>query len=235
MQIKPVIDSINYKLGQYVFTEMYSLDNVVEEFNDSITDLWLYQIVWDFAYFRYDNINGTPFLPQTDAQATTYVMPRQIWWIVNAWAIVGNEKIPLTYKKYGDFSNWNRVWTPVYEYYFSGNTIYLSESNNIVVEFTMSPAQYTALDYTNNTTIVVPDDFKWYLKDRTLANMMPIYLSDGQTLADKYYEKSEMRIQRLAEKYGRKYANESVWVKIAGKTMPQKSTRKNIYTEEANY
>jgi len=235
MQIKSVIDSINYKLGQYVFTEMYWLDNIMEEFWDAITDLSTYQIVWDFAYFRFDNINGTPFLTTTAPTAISYVMPRQIRSIINVRCIENNTKVPMTYKKYGDFSNWNNQWTKAYEYFFSGNTVYLSETHDIVMEFTMSPALYTALDYTNNTTSIIPDDFKWYLKDRTLANMMPIYLSDWQTLADKYLEKSEMRIQRLAEKYGRKYANDSVTAKVAWKTTPNRSMRKNVFTEEVWY
>jgi len=69
------------------------------------------------------------------------------------------------------------------------------------------------------------------LKDRALANMMPIFMSDGQLLADKYFEKSEIRIKRLADKYGRKLSNTQMTAAMPGKTASTQRI-KNPYTEE---
>ena len=57
MQLKTLVDEISYKLGQYVFTEMYTLDNIIGEINDVIDDTGTYQIVRDFTFCKYDNIN----------------------------------------------------------------------------------------------------------------------------------------------------------------------------------
>ena len=232
MQLKTLVDEISYKLGQYVFTEMYTLDNIIGEINDVIDDTGTYQIVRDFTFCKYDNINWSPFLAQTDVTAATYTMPRQIWRVINAWSVESNRRIPLNPVKYWDFSNRNNPGQPAHEYYTVGNTIYLSEAHDVVVEFCMSPAHHTSADYYSGAIMNIPDDFKWFLKDRALANMMPIFMSDGQLLADKYFEKSEIRIKRLADKYGRKLSNTQMTAAMPGKTLPQWRTARNPYTEE---
>lgn len=235
LQLKPLVDEISKKLGQYVFTEMYDLDSIVWEINDCIDDVWLHQIVWDFSFSKYDNINWTVFLTQKDATASSYTMPRQIWFVINAWAIENNRKIPLEHRKYGDFDNRNNPTTNAYQYFRSWNTIYLSEAHDVIVELSMSPVHCTSADYYTWWTLILPDDFKWFMKDRVLANMMPIYLSDGQVLADKYFEKSEIRLKKLADKYWRAMSDHQVTVASPWKTPSNTRARINPYTEETRY
>jgi hypothetical protein len=235
MQLSFLVNRINYKLGQYVFTEMYGVDDIVDEIGDALVDLGTYSTTWDWMFSKYNNVSGTVFLAQTDVKAATYVMPRQIWDVISMYAVENWVKTPMTYVKYAQFANWNAPGQSVYQYYWSGNTIYLSEAHDIEMEFIMSPVTYTAADYTNNTVMNVPDDFKWYLKDMVLANMMPIYLSDWQTLADKYFQKAEIRAQKLANKYGKKYANQWVAAKAVWKGNAQQTSARNAMVEEQIY
>jgi hypothetical protein len=69
----------------------------------------------------------------------------------------------------------------------------------------------------------LPNDFIGVLKDIVLANMLPIYYSDWLAIADRYFQKSELRLQRLGSKYWRKYANK--WFAVA--TPGQWPTRTN--------
>ena len=100
MYVKSLVDSIQFKLGQYVFTEMFTLDNIVEEVNDCITDLSLYDAVWDWAFSKFDNKNGTIFIPGIVSKAVSYGLPRQIWSHIACYAIKNNEKIPMKYVQY---------------------------------------------------------------------------------------------------------------------------------------
>jgi hypothetical protein len=79
---------------------MFTLDNIIEEVNDCITDLSLYDTVWDWAFSKFDNTKGTIFIPGIVAKAASYDLPRQIWSHIACYAIKNNEKVPMTYKQY---------------------------------------------------------------------------------------------------------------------------------------
>jgi hypothetical protein len=91
--------------------------------------------------------------------------------------------------------------------------IYLSEAHDIKVDFIQSPREYTLADVTANIDIELPSDFSGLLKDITLSNMLPLFYSDGIPLGDRYFQKSELRLQRLSTRYGKKYATASVGTK----------------------
>ena len=217
MKLAYILQRINYKLWQYLFTQMYGIDDILDEVNNTIIDIYSYPIVWDFTVSHYDNVASA--VPT----ANSYIMDQAQIWEVPDNAIVAIEnwqEIPLQYVKMWSFTNWNTPAQKVYEYSFKWNTVYLSEAHDIKMDFVQSPREYTLADINNNVDIDLPSDFSGILKDITLSNMLPLYYSDGIPLGDRYFQKSELRLQRLSTKYGKKYAMASVGTKERNRRTP---------------
>lgn len=197
---------------------MYWKEDIIFELNNALVDLYTYNIYWDFVIKTFNNQiwDPTATIISPITTATSYTLNRNIRRIIDFKFFVDNleKKDGMNwYKKYGQFSNRNNTSLPVYEYTYSWNTITLSESNDIEVVYMVQPKTYTSKDYDDNVEIEdIPNDFQWVLTDMVMSNMTVIFLSDGAALSDRYFNKSETRMKRLAEKYGHKYANAWIWV-----------------------
>lgn len=196
MIIQDFMNNINTKLWQYSFTEMYWQGDIVSELHDALVDLYLYT-VWDFSVNIFNNINDSV------AKSSIYQMTNQIFDIVSINAIEWWNKIPLTYQKFNRFSNWSNTSDIVYEYTWTWNTIYLSNQFDIEVIYQDAPKEYTLANVLEQ--LPCPHTFNWVLKNLVLSNMLPLYLSDWLSLWERYYQKAEIQMQRLASKYGKKY------------------------------
>jgi hypothetical protein len=97
---------------------------------------------------------------------------------------------------------------------------------DIEMVYVTSPKIYTNSNEDLESEMYVPNDFLGPLKDMVLSNMLPIYMSDGIALADRYFQKAELRLQRLATKYGKKYANKGMAVSTPGQGNTQ--TNRNV-------
>lgn len=188
---------------------MYGIEDILDEVNNTVLDIYTYPVVWDFTVQYFNNTTAVPVV----VTATTYTMPHaQIREVTQIKIIDSWQEIDITnnYKKIGDFSNRNSPATPVYEWTWKWNIIILSEAHDIVVDYVESPRLYDLTDVTNNSDMDLPDDFWGIIKDNTLSNMLPLYYSDWIPLSDRYFQKAELRLQRLGTKYGKKYANKTV-------------------------
>lgn len=210
MNIRYVADRLNYKLWQYTFTKMYWQDDIIMEINNSLVDLYCEWMQWDFTVKTFNNTVWLPPLYNPITTSNTYTLPKYIWQVIDFYGIRNNQHQTFIYKKYWQFSNWNNPWMQVNEYYRSWKTVTLSETMDIEMVYLDSPTEYTNTDYNNSTEMDIPNDFLWRLIDNTMASMALIFLSDGWAISDKYFSRSQWRLWRLATKYGKKYAVDSV-------------------------
>jgi hypothetical protein len=113
MKLSYLINRINYKLGQYVFTEMYNQEDIIDEVNNALVDLHSYGIFRDFTIDKINNVE------ENVAKSNTYNTTNYIWDVVSLDSIENGEKIPCQLSKYGKFSNWNNSGLQAREYVYS--------------------------------------------------------------------------------------------------------------------
>ena len=89
-----IINRINYKLGQYLFTAMYGVDDILDELNNTVLDIYTYPVVRDFTVLNYNN---TTVIPVPVPTAASYTMDQsQIRDIVQIYIVENGEKTDIT-------------------------------------------------------------------------------------------------------------------------------------------
>jgi len=211
MKLKYLVDRLNYKLGQYAFTKMYWPEDIIYELNWAREDVYTRAVIWDFMIKRFNNIQGLSPSTTPIPTASSYTLDdAEIFNVIDATYIKDNQKLPLIYRKYGQFSNWQDTTREVFEYTRNYNVITLSNPVDIEIVYEQWLKRYTVEDYNNNIDMVEPNDFAWFLQYLVMSNTTLIFLSDWVTLSREYANKAELSFKQIGSKYGKKYANPSL-------------------------